>query len=688
MNLTIIARGVRGSSAIGIFALSVVLGNLGCQDGIKGSDQEDSVEDRRPRTYDCVSCPADWGVCDAGGVDGTGGTGGTGGSAGGEPGSYFVDPGGDDDNGLGTQDRPFQTVQKCASLAQPGDTCFIRAGTYRETIAPARSGETGRPITFTAYQKEPVTISGADLVSGWQPYQGSIFLSSIAWDLGAGKNQVFVDGQMMTEARWPNTDADPSHPTYAVATDGSFPADHDFGVPVDPDERWTIYDPALTEAAGFWDGALVNHLSNVGLVAQSGIVTASAPGQIEFSLLGNQYGVGPNTWYYLTGKLEALDAPREWFLDAGGTLYLWAPAGDDPSGHVVEAKRRLAAFDLSGRSNIVVRGVRIFAATIVTDMSSSDILLDGIDASYVSHLTRIEGLGGGWWAGWNTGIQLHGTRNTLANSNIAYSAANGVELLGSDHRVTNCIIHDVDYLALDSSGVYMHSRTDARIGVTGYSSTGHEVSYNTLYNSGRTLIQHETARGIRIVNNLLYDANWQTTDSGFTYTYATDGGGSEMAYNLMHDSRNGGGGTNCGGCSNGIYLDDAGSNYVVHHNVIWNVPYSAIYTNKSSYVQIFNNTLWYAGFANDGFGTNIQTYNNLGQTPFFGDDQQGNLTTDDPRFFDLGAVDFRLQGDSPAIDHGVEIPGITDGFVGLAPDSGAYEFGGPLWRAGASRLGF
>jgi hypothetical protein len=40
--------------------------------------------------------------------------------------------------------------------------------------------------------------------------------------------------------------------------------------------------------------------------------------------------------------------------------------------------------------------------------------------------------------------------------------------------------------------------------------------------------------------------------------------------------------------------------------------------------------------------------------------------------------DFRLRPDSVAIDKGVEIATITDGFTGKAPDLGALEFGRPV----------
>jgi hypothetical protein len=41
-------------------------------------------------------------------------------------------------------------------------------------------------------------------------------------------------------------------------------------------------------------------------------------------------------------------------------------------------------------------------------------------------------------------------------------------------------------------------------------------------------------------------------------------------------------------------------------------------------------------------------------------------------------LDFRLRPGSPAVDAGVELPTITDGFAGKAPDLGAYELGAPL----------
>ena len=42
------------------------------------------------------------------------------------------------------------------------------------------------------------------------------------------------------------------------------------------------------------------------------------------------------------------------------------------------------------------------------------------------------------------------------------------------------------------------------------------------------------------------------------------------------------------------------------------------------------------------------------------------------------SIDLRLRKGSVAIDAGVAIPNVTDGFVGKAPDLGAYEYGAPM----------
>jgi hypothetical protein len=85
-------------------------------------------------------------------------------------------------NGTGTLEQPFSTIQAAADVMVAGDICYIRAGTYRETVTPAYSGAAGKPIVFEAYQGENVVIDGSDPITGWTEYQGAVyraFLSTV-----------------------------------------------------------------------------------------------------------------------------------------------------------------------------------------------------------------------------------------------------------------------------------------------------------------------------------------------------------------------------------------------------------------------------------------------------------------------------------------------------------------------------
>src|SRR2546423_12247935 len=112
-----------------------------------------------------------------------------------------------------------------------------------------------------------------------------------------------------------------------------------------------------------------------GYVWFTGPVVGSAPSQLAFNWPGITIGggmwssPGPKNPYFLTGKLSELDTGGEWFLDtAASKLYFWAPDGDNPAQHIVEAKRRQVAFDLGNNHSFInILGFNIFAASIVSD---------------------------------------------------------------------------------------------------------------------------------------------------------------------------------------------------------------------------------------------------------------------------------------------------------------------------------
>ena len=606
-------------------------------------------------------------------------------------GVFFVSGTGADSN-TGTYHHPFRSIQKAATIASAGNTVLIRSGTYRESVIPAHSGITGAPITFMPYPGEKPVVSGTDTVSSvWTLASGTTYRTTwSAGSLGTGKDQVFVDGKMIQEARWPNTGSDVSRPVFSKLTgiSGSLSGT----------TTMTVYDSALTQAAGYWNGATIHIIAGDMWNAQTGTVTSSASGSltVDFGYTDSDGWYTPRTGnpYFLTGKKSALDAPGEWFLDAAtSTLSVWTPTGMSPAangtGPLVEVKRRRNAFDLSGRAFITIKKLGIFASTIISDAGTHDVLIDGITASYIGHEMLIPS------ATTSTGIILDGTGNEIRNSDIAFSSGNGILLRGSGQRITNCVIHDVDYAAVYDSAIAMRGN-------------GHQVTHNTAYNAGRSLID-TGATGFTLSYNDLFNAGLQAADLGATYTYDQDGGGAVISYNQVHDIRP----TKGTSKNAAIYLDNGTRNFVVHHNLVWNVEYALSVNVPTLYTgyqgpqnsKVYNNTLvGSSGCISSapspgssisvpgGDGTGSEITNNLCSIsdlyfPHAGATLQSNLLyTTDPKFTDPANLTFTLLNGSPAIDTGSLISPYTDGYIGSAPDLGALESGAAVWSAGANRV--
>lgn len=82
-----------------------------------------------------------------------------------------------DDRAAGSVDAPFRTISRAAAAAMAGDTVTVHEGVYREWVNPVRGGTADAPIVYQAAQGadglfEPVTISGAEVVTDWQPHPG------------------------------------------------------------------------------------------------------------------------------------------------------------------------------------------------------------------------------------------------------------------------------------------------------------------------------------------------------------------------------------------------------------------------------------------------------------------------------------------------------------------------------------
>jgi hypothetical protein len=189
-----------------------------------------------------------------------------------------------DDEGPGTEARPFRSVAPAAHHAVPGDTIRIHAGTYRERVAPAAGGEPGLPITYEGAPGEIAVLSGSDPLPGpwreepdglsshplgdlgyethWQPFRTPIRrLPGLTCGL------LFADGRRLAQAR---------SRAAAAATPGTWWYDPDTDrvlVRFPPGPR-----PRLVEAAAR-ERVFAPRLRGLGHLVVRGLVIQHAAGQ-------------------------------------------------------------------------------------------------------------------------------------------------------------------------------------------------------------------------------------------------------------------------------------------------------------------------------------------------------------------------------------------------------------------------
>ena len=585
--------------------------------------------------------------------------------------TIFVSKDGNDAND-GSESSPYLTISKAASVAVAGDIVSIGAGTYEETLKPANSGTTGNPIIFQAKEGEKVIISAMQSLSGWTQDEGAIYKTTIDFPSLGQENFVMNGDVALDLARWPNNvDGKPFTLNSLRNTGGSAP-DVVSGAFLTSSEIPGNID---------WSGGSVFFYGDkpgAGWIAWKAFITGSSAGRVDFTLNKNP------TWirtvhapqdlgdFYLEGVKGALDYQNEWWYDPRTKeLFVQLPEGNAPEDGMVRMRRRRVAIDLNDRSFIEVRNLAVFGGAIeVKTPGSTDNVLFGLSSFYGNHTQGI-------FTGFNANrpsVEVNGERNVIEKCEIAFSAATGVRMAGSFNELRNCYIHDFNYLGSYDAPLVVRFADDSK------------VIGNTIFNGGRDGINFNAKRA-ELAYNDVYKSNLIADDCG---TFYTVGGpqGSEIHHNWFHDIASRGDKFK----ATGIYLDVDPEDFSVHHNVIWNTEWSGIQINwDAKDIDIYNNTFFnnsvvMGAWHKEGTAfSNVNVWNNLGDQDNWEpqSDKQNNHVFESDPFVNSSIGDFRLKaGSTSIIDQGREIPGITDGFKGNAPDIGAYEFEGEFWQAG------
>jgi len=577
---------------------------------------------------------------------------------------YHVSQTGSDD-ATGTAQEPFRTLTKAAGALRPGDTCTIHEGVYRETMVLPRPGEPDRTIRIQAAPNARVVISAAEpLDASWAKQENGVYVAKI----DPAPAQLFFDGQMAREAHWPNG-------AYGDLMDR----------PCVKAGKETGYERIVCRKlprgdfnggyALIWRGGAWTNVTARIKDYRPGESLAFDP---PFKPHSDKYHKGDafkpraGNRFLLVGSLAALDAPGEWFVDpATGLTYFVPPPGKAPGDLKLEAKARDQVLVLRGCSHVEVAGLQLFGGAF--DLTGANhCLLENATSFYSNHFTRTAKR-----VPPHPTNRIKGSHNTVRRCHIAYAAGTGLDVQGEGNTITNCVIHDIGYMGTYEGAVQV-KRTKGTV-----------IDHCSIYRSGRDLILHHGAEKLRITYCDLHHAVMLNNDAGATYAWGTDSKGSVIAYNWVHHSVQ--------DHTMGIYIDNFCKNFVIHHNVVWACGVSGITLNCDALNHLVANntiarcpkafgTFAYHGYTPDQTGTRI--VNNLVLAQFNPTDRRHVISGPKGATLEAngtGAIDADglPTADSTAVDAGVAIPGITDGFVGAAPDLGAYERGGTLWRPGA-----
>jgi parallel beta-helix repeat protein len=271
--------------------------------------------------------------------------------------TYYVDanhPSARDTN-PGTEALPFKTISKATGLVNAGDTVFVKAGIYRETVILSRNGTQAKPITVAARagHEGKVIINAAEPLANWRkctgpadcagnPFWEHIYYTEVAGLVQShpestfAVRQVFQHGKLLPRSRYPDTG---------------------WGFPTSmPDPTKSFVDTSVARPDGYFTGAVCHLTTAVFQIDQIPIASSSAS-TITLSK-SPRYAISTRFGYYITSVVGEINAEGEWAYDpARKRIYLW-PEGDAPQ-DIEFTYRQYCLRSYSNTSWNVVRGLTL-----------------------------------------------------------------------------------------------------------------------------------------------------------------------------------------------------------------------------------------------------------------------------------------------------------------------------------------
>jgi len=459
--------------------------------------------------------------------------------------------------------------------------------------------------------------------------------------------------------------------------------------------------PDLAATGKNFSGAMA--VLNVGrFITFSRIITnhVAGSGQFNYPTNGPILLQQPFMWtafykgaqrYYLECHLNCLDTAGEWYYrPATRELFFWAPGGGPPAGDL-RGKTATYAFDLNGANNLTLEGLNFFGATFrllngafctvqdcAFDHYACSRRMLGVEDDLVTNgMTQLLG-----------DTQMNGPSgscNTIRNCTFGYNDGSALVVQGQYDLVENVQMHDIDW---SGQGGFTCNVIGTRDSI---------VRRLTAWNAGSSECVMVGAESLVELCDLGQQLGALQGDGACVQVFSALQNGVEVRHCWVHDNNKFGIRADYDG-ENVVYPQGYGTNMLVHHNVTWGmtgVGESPAIHMEGDCHRVLNNL----SFSNltrdicltspDNLGnTHTVTRNNLTGPCGIGVDRMMNCQDSPPgtadhnwlgdvrtQVIDFDSRDFRPRLGSAVVDAGLPVAGVTDGYLGTAPDIGAYEFG-------------
>ena len=525
--------------------------------------------------------------------------------------SVYVSPDGDDAN-LGTEDRPFKTIQRAQEAIRSTKTdekgnkeVHILAGEYVLT-EPLRFGtQDGGSVADgywqVFYEGHDATITGGNRITGFREIEPGLVVADVP-EAKAGQagqwsfRDLYVNDQRRTRARFPNVSSAAAQEGWLRVKQSGEDRRTNFFFN-DDDGIKPVRDLDKVELVFLHDWSITRTPVKSIDVAQSQLTVPIkiGAGHTFFAINGFEQ----HARYFLENSIEYLDAAGEWFLDTNeGKLYYRLCEGEQADTIEVIAPVATQLLVVEGTAerpveNLHFEGLNFTHAAFNEKPQKT---YWGIQAaSFASPAST--GDGGGFNEDFlssspaDAAVQYDFVRNcTIENCTFRHLGENGLWLRKScvSNIIDHCLFEDIGangvmigthdnnntakcnsmiFSTVTQTGKTLYGAVGIWVGLTENSTIDRCEVFDTPY-TGISLgwVWNDSptaARENMVLNCHLHHHMQILSDGGAIYTLGRQPG-SRLAFNRIHDIP-----LNAGNAeSNGMFLDEGTTEFTIDYNLI------------------------------------------------------------------------------------------------------------------------